>query len=143
MLALVACSTSDNTIDRTFDPCAFDIADQRGVTDALALWHVAPNRDGEMIALEFQQAALSFHGLYDDATGIVYVNDAITDPRALSIVIAHELGHAFGLPHKSGEPSLMNRGNTTIAPTDGDFADLAARWADCPISATSSGARLR
>jgi len=142
VLALVACSASDNTIDRTFDPCGFDIVDARGVDDALALWGRARVAGGEMIQLEFQEAALSFHGFYDDETGIVYINEAITDPHALAIVIAHEIGHAFGLPHKSGEPSLMNRGNTTITPTDGDFADLAALWGAC-LPTTSSSARLR
>jgi predicted Zn-dependent protease len=48
-------------------------------------------------------------------------------------VIAHELGHAFGLVHVSPDtrPSVMNPGNTTVAPNDGDRAALEALWGTC------------
>ena len=48
-------------------------------------------------------------------------------------VIAHELGHAFGLFHvpASERISLMNPGNLTTPPTTADQAALAALWGSC------------
>jgi hypothetical protein len=135
-LALVACASSDDTIDRTFDPCALAISaagdptQMAGITDGLALWGIAPS-DGETLEVRFEHAAPAFHGFYDDERGIVLVNQRITDPKALAIVIAHELGHAFGLPHVDDRASLMNRGNLSITPTDDDRALVTARWGSC------------
>ena len=136
-LALVgACAGGDDTIDRTFDPCALsiaatgDAAQMTGITDGLALWGITPV-DGAPLEVRFEDAAPAFHGFYDDERGVVLVNQRITDPRALAIVIAHEFGHAFGLPHVDDRASLMNRGNLSITPTDEDRAEVAARWGAC------------
>lgn len=137
LLVVVGCSAGDTTIDTTFDPCALAV-DTRGMSDVqrggvmagLALWDLAP-REGAPITVLFEDAAEAFHGHYDDETGVVRINAKITDPHALSIVIAHELGHAFGLFHVDGRASVMNRGNLDLAPTAADFAEVSARWGSC------------
>ena len=137
LLALVGCGAGDTTIDRTFDPCTVAIdaraatdLQRAGIADALALWALVPG-EGAPITVLFEDAAEAFHGHYDDETGIVRINVKITEPRALSIVLAHELGHAFGLFHVDGRASLMNRGNLSIAPTADDFAAVSALWGPC------------
>jgi hypothetical protein len=114
-----------------------------GIDGALVLWrdHGAGTLsmvDGiaagtASIELRFQEAALPFHGLYDDETGVVYINRRIEDLTPLSIVIAHELGHAFGLPHVdfAERSSLMNPGNLVTPPTDADRAAVEALWGRC------------
>jgi predicted Zn-dependent protease len=64
----------------------------------------------------------------------VLVNRAITDRAELAIVVAHELGHAFGLVHidVATRASLMNPGNLTTPPTDADQRALEALWGACP-----------
>ena len=125
LLLAIGCGTTDDTIDRTFDPCAFDHADSPGIADAVAMWKLAPVAGAPMIEVRVEDAAPSFHGHYDDEHGIVYINAKITDPHARAIVLAHELGHAFGLPHL-GSTSVMNRGNVTIAPTADDRALISS-----------------
>jgi hypothetical protein len=137
----------------------------QGVTDALAMWNQAAGTalapmtmaagagasgttDGPtttataasstpLVPLIFQVAAPPFHGLYDDRAGRIYVNQDLTDVAPLRITIAHEIGHAFGLPHVSASlrRSLMNSGNTTIGITPEDVAALAAIWGRCPPAA--------
>ena len=135
-LFVVACSGGggDSTIDRTYDPCALTIAvdetGRQGVDDALALWGFAES-EGPALPVTFEPAATSFRGLYDDERGIVIINAAITDPATRAIVIAHEMGHAFGLAHRSDRASVMKPGNLSIAPTDDDRAEVNALWGPC------------
>ena len=134
--------TQDTTIDITHDPCAGVALDggtteiQRGGLDAaLRLWRdggVALDRaEPATISVLFQPASQAFRGLYDDERGIILVNDSIEEPAPLAIVIAHELGHAFGLPHVTDRPSLMNPANLTQPPTDEDRHAVEELWGRC------------
>jgi len=127
------------------EPDAPTAAQRAGIDGALALWRahgvgtmsvidVAAAEPGA-IELRFQPAALPFHGLYDDQTGTIYINSAIEDLSPLSITIAHELGHSFGLPHVPAavRSSLMNPGNLVTPPTDADRAAVEALWGDCTV----------
>ena len=141
-----ACSAGDSTIDITHDPCGgvtlggvTDDAQIAGLDGAIALWAergvaLARVGDAPMISLQFEQAAGAFHGVYDDEHGIIYVNRDLTDPSQLAIVIAHELGHAFGLVHVSDRVSLMNPGNLVTPPTIEDQGALEALWGACQAS---------
>jgi hypothetical protein len=153
---LGACSgAADDSINITHDVCApiavssatpTDIQ-SRGIDDALAMWRThgvadiarysadrpdhaaaAPPRS---IDIQFQAAATASRGLYDDETGVVYINELIADPEVMRIVIAHELGHAFGLPHITDRPSLMNPSNITVDITPEDQTALEAIWGAC------------
>jgi len=135
----------------TFDPCEpLVVGLDAGVTDAerasveaaVALWNrVAAMRlttldpRAPVVPLHFQAAANAFHGLYDDAHGVVYVNQALaSDLPACTVAIEHELGHSFGLLHvpASTRASLMNPGNLTVGPTPADVTAVAAMWGACP-----------
>lgn len=81
--------------------------------------------------VRFDEAAPPFHGLYDDSEGVIYINRGIIDERTLSIVIAHELGHAFGLLHVDDRESVMNPGNLDTPPNAADQAAIEALWGAC------------
>ena len=131
-----------------FDPCepiAIAITgasdDQRtGVSDAIAAWRDRGVTAFELdpvgptaIEIRFEQAAAAFHGLYDDQHGVVYVNQQIVDRAALAVVVAHELGHAFGLLHvdRDERESVMNPGNLSTSPNAGDQREVEALWGRC------------
>jgi hypothetical protein len=141
-------SSGDSQIAATtFDPCqplqvttdgAATQVESDGIAGAIALWksHGAPGLDagaGPSLPVHFQFAAPLFHGLYDDQHAAIYVNDDLTQVDTLSIVIAHELGHAFGLQHVSPDVrlSVMNPGNLDVAPTDDDRRALESLWGTC------------
>ena len=109
-----------------------------GISAAEALWRArgAPAlgvRPGGGLDIRFQAAAPPFHGFYDDQAGVIYINDDLADPSELAIVIAHEVGHSFGLVHVSPDvrPSLMNPGNLEVLPTEDDQRALEALWGVC------------
>jgi hypothetical protein len=114
-----------------------------GIDGALLLWRAhgvekisvldGAAAGAASIELRFEAAAPPFHGLYDDEASIVYVNSGIEALAPLSIVIAHELGHAFGLPHveTAERDSLMNPGNLITPPNDADQAAIEALWGRC------------
>ncbi len=167
MLALVAaCGGTDAASAIAHDACAplaVRVAsptaiEQAGITDALALWRshglttmtmsmsndsntdasVAPATD-DAIAIRFEDAAETFHGVYDPPSASILINRDLTTgqtPGELAIVIAHELGHVYGLVHVDPDVrlSLMNAGNLVTPPTDGDQRALEAMWGTCPTS---------
>lgn len=141
---LVACGGTNDvgTIALTHDACAplalvSDAPEIQGALDeAHALWRDrgAPSvglRAGATVEVQLEAAAGPFHGLYDDKTGIIYINQDLIGNPALPIVVAHELGHAFGLVHITDRPSVMNPGNLTIAPNAEDQRALEGIWGAC------------
>jgi hypothetical protein len=144
-LPLVACGgASSEGIALTHDACAPvalvsaapTAVQSAGIAKAQELWRdngfpAVGLFSGVTVEVQFDEAAPPFHGLYDDESGIIYINKDLTDETPLSIVIAHELGHAFGLEHVTGRPSVMNPGNLTIAPNAEDRAALEALWGPC------------
>jgi predicted Zn-dependent protease len=149
-------SGGDVTIDITHDICSpitvmtstATAMEAAGIDDALALWrsHGVPSitrSQDAMIDIRFEDAAPNFFGVYDDEHSVIYINTVLTAPTPLSIVIAHELGHSFGLQHVTGRPSLMNPGNTTQTITADDVAELQNMWGTCPSPALPISASAR
>ena len=153
LVALAACGTATSSESYiAHDACAPLVvtapaatdAQQSGIAGALALWRdrgaaafdlagAAAPATGATVAIEFDAAADTFHGIYDPSADRVLINRDLTDPATLAIVIAHELGHAFGLVHiaPGDRISLMNPGNLTTPPTDADQRALEALWGTC------------
>jgi hypothetical protein len=159
-LSLAGCGgTSPAPVDAVrFDPCqpltivvgTGGTADRDlGVRTAADLWNqaagahlavvdaatAAPPVDASDAAaptlpLSFQTAADLSHGFFDPVRGQVLINNDLV-ARPLTVTIAHEVGHAFGLLHVSGRPSVMNAGNLDVEPNADDVAYLAQLWGRC------------
>jgi hypothetical protein len=140
----------------TFNPCASvtlapdptaSSTELGGIAAAAALWNqsagsaLAMATPGSAAAapaptptlpIHFQTAAAPIHGLYDAPDGQVFINNDLSGSE-LSITIAHEVGHSFGLVHIPPDvrPSLMNPGNLTVSITPEDIATLAGLWGRC------------
>ena len=153
MLAgVAACGGSDPSSYAPRDPCtalaisapAATEVERDGIAGALALWRgrgvsafdPQPTSDAPpaaAIEIRFSTAAAAFHGIYDPASASVLINRELVDRRALAIVIAHELGHVFGLAHiaAAARLSVMNPGNLATPPTEADQGALEALWGAC------------
>jgi hypothetical protein len=155
LAVLAACGAGDATSYVARDPCAplamtapaATATELDAIAAARALWRdrgVAafdpsptaspePAASAGSIAIRFGDAAEVFHGVYDPGSATIMVNRAITDRATLAIVIAHELGHVFGLAHVAAVTriSLMNPGNVATPPTDADQLTLEAQWGAC------------
>lgn len=150
LAALAACSGSDPVSYVARDPCAAlaittsapTALERDGIDAALALWRargvsafdpIAVAQASSAIEVRFEDAGSAFHGVYDPVSDSVVINRDITERETLAIVIAHELGHVFGLAHvaASTRVSLMNPGNLVTPPTDGDQRDLEVLWGSC------------
>jgi hypothetical protein len=139
----------DSVIDTTFDVCQPLVLAAPGATeeelasidDAIALWAERgiveltrePIPGAPTVPIHFEPAAGAFHGVYEDEQGVIYINSTLEDPGDRAITIAHELGHALGLPHidVAERISVMNPGNLDVEPTDADADALAAIWGPC------------
>lgn len=91
----------------------------------------APAAVPQTIPVRFERVAPMYHGLYQDETGRIFVNRSLSGARERAITVAHELGHAFGLPHTSRAGSVMREANLTVVPSPLDVDELAARWGSC------------
>jgi hypothetical protein len=155
LAVLTACSADPAASYLALDPCdvlAITPIDASpleldGLAAALALWRAhgvsafepasvgdpAVTASAPAIAIRFDDAADAFHGVYDPPSATITINRAITDRPTLAIVLAHELGHVFGLAHvaAAARASLMNPGNLATPPTDADQRTLEARWGTC------------
>ena len=151
LLSGTACAapTGSASFAQVFDPCAVRVsvaadaspAEVAGVDAALAEWNEAAGlglvradaADPASLPIRFQPSIPAFFGVYDDEEGSITINRSISDGSVRRIVIMHELGHAFGLPHISPsiEGSLMNPGNDSTPLTDADVARLHALWPRC------------
>ena len=118
---------------------AADAAQQAAIDQAIAAWRAvglsAPDRNATgavSVSVVFEPGSPSSYGQYDGAGDQIVVNDDLAAAQA-PIVIAHELGHAFGLVHvpPSERASVMNPGNLTVAPTAADAAAITAVWGAC------------
>ena len=87
------------------------------------------------LPIHFQNAAPPFHGFYDAPSGQVFINTDLSG-APLTITIAHEIGHAFGLVHIPADQrsSVMNPNNLVVEPTAEDVDTLANRWGGCLAS---------
>ena len=141
LLALAACGgTAGPTTDAVIHDACSPLALVTTATDrqasleaAQAMWrdHGAPSlglRADTTLEVRFDAAAGAFHGLYED--GVIYINDDLVEPE-LSIVVAHELGHAFGLVHITDRASVMNPANLTVPPNDADRNAIVTLWGTC------------
>lgn len=127
-------------------PAAATAVEREGIAGAIALWRdrgvtafgavadPAPAVPGAAsLEIRFDAAGAAFHGVYQPGDNRVVINRDIADAGTLAIVIAHELGHAFGLAHVAPDArtSLMNPDNLITPPTDADQRALEALWGRC------------
>jgi len=118
----------------TTDAERASLADAAGLWNAVAALHIGveATAGATTIPVRFESAPLAFLGAYEPERQDVVVNSEIPDEPTRAIVLAHELGHAFGMAHIAGRPSVMNASNSTVAPNAADAVALAALWGTCP-----------
>jgi hypothetical protein len=151
LATLAGCGTeASDGAGIVYDPCqptflllgaAATSAQRTAVADALALWRlaggphllVADEAGAQVLPIGFQAAAPLFFGLYRPDRGDILINSELGDARARAITLAHELGHAFGLPHVTGRQSLMNPGNLQIPPASADSQLIYDRRPACAV----------
>ena len=152
MLALCAACASPEIFEEglVFDPClttnlrydtSASSAEIAQIHEAAAMWNreVGSRLQASLedigsdntIPVHFEPAAGNFYGIYEPSTGEIFVNSKLPSEQSRRITLAHELGHAFGLQHVSGDLSLMNSGNLETQITTRDVASLASLWGSC------------
>ena len=114
----------------------------QSIEDALQLWaqvlpvqaEVALEQAPESaLAIEFESGDSFYRAMYWDSLGLISISRDHLQPEDYAIALAHELGHAFGLPHvpKEQRASVMNVGNLDVPPDEVDAAALRALWPAC------------
>lgn len=148
----------DTVLDVVYDPCepvvliaASEVSEEEhaGLETAVVLWDdvmetgltLDPDIAGARLRVGFENAAPMYYGNYDDEHGVISINRDLTDPEARAVVIAHELGHAFGLFHISGRDSVMNPANLSVHPTPGDAEVVHELWGTCELRSRRLGLR--
>jgi hypothetical protein len=151
-IACGACtsSTGDEAPEIVYDPCSpLTIAvsasatdhEVRGVAGAIAAWQArlpvqmaigSGPRAETVLPVRFISDS-GLRAVYWDAQGTISINRDLLAPAEYPIAIAHEMGHAFGLPHVGAREraSVMNVGNVSLPPTGHDADEVIARWASC------------
>lgn len=111
----------------TVDPCQPLRVAGPHADAALALWGLVARADPGPADLSIVPAAGGGVelGYYDDTHATIDVSDTLDDATA-TVVVAHELGHAFGLLHvaRADRASVMNPGNIAVTPTLADRGAL-------------------
>ena len=120
-------------------PADISAMQRRALTDATTSWNTLGftqlqfDDAADRITVRFRPAAPMLYGLYEPDTGELILNALIEVRSALTVVAAHELGHAMGLVHiePSERASVMNQGNITLPPTPADNTVLTEYWRGC------------
>ncbi|MFZ9886247.1 MAG: hypothetical protein ACO3JL_01990 [Myxococcota bacterium] len=153
VLVLNGCANEEEgrePIDIVFDPCSplqirveSATASQRAdIQSGLAQWEreagaqlevtSSPDGDTPVVPVILDRAPHAFHGHYADEDGVVYLNEDLRGTE-LSITMAHEIGHVFGLYHVPREEgaSVMNPGNLVHTVQSIDVDALRELWGAC------------
>jgi hypothetical protein len=129
------------------DPKSND--DQKAsMQDAADMWNklgltqltLEPTLHAGQVPIRFEDAPPAFFGVYEDTIGEIVINTVVNERHARARVMAHELGHAYGLFHvdPSKRVSVMNPGNWKVEPTSADNQTLLDTWPDCTQVQTST-----
>lgn len=149
VLALCACGASSPAgPEIVYSPCSplqvvadadATASERESIPAAIALWRevglttlTTSDVEGEQVPVRFAVSTTLFRGLYEPTLGVVSINRDL-DSEGQAITLAHELGHALGLPHVplKERSSVMNPGNLTVLPSLADKAELERLWS-CP-----------
>ena len=145
-LLAAACASDPGPAPATFDPCTpivlvpaadASAAERASIESAIAAWRSRAGVElttdeiegAPHVAVLFRPAPLAFFGVYERDT--VVINRELSDDAARSVVVAHELGHAFGLVHVSDGSSVMVPGNLKTPPGVVDEQALEKLWGAC------------